>query len=187
MPFITEEIWQQLNPRKDGESIMVSMMPEIHGYDEALLQDFELVKEAVQNIRTVRKNHNIAMKEAIELKVMAGEDGYVERFNAVVSKLTNLSSVTAVTEKPGSAAGFMVKSSEFFVPLASTIDPQEELAKLKAELQYAEGFLASVMKKLGNERFVASAPANVVALEQQKKADAEAKIAVLKDRIAELQ
>lgn len=187
MPFITEEIWQQLSPRKDGESIMVSMMPEIHGYDEALLQDFELVKEAVQNIRTVRKNHNIAMKEAIELKVMAGEDGYVERFNAVVSKLTNLSSVTAVTEKPGSAAGFMVKSSEFFVPLASTIDPQEELAKLKAELQYAEGFLASVMKKLGNERFVASAPANVVALEQQKKADAEAKIAVLKDRIAELQ
>ncbi len=187
MPFISEEIWQQLSLRKDGESIMVSMMPEIRGYNEGLLQDFELVKEAIQNIRTVRKNHNLAMKEAVELKVLAGEDGYVERLNPVVTKLANLDTVTVVTEKPGSAAGFMVKSSEFFVPLASTIDPLEELAKLKSELQYAEGFLASVMKKLGNERFVASAPANVVTLEQQKKADAEAKIAVLKDRIAELQ
>lgn len=127
------------------------------------------------------------MREALELKVLTGEDGYVARYNPVLTKLVNLESVTVVKEKEAGAESFMVKSTDFFVPLAATINVEEELEKLQAELKYTEGFLNTVMKKLGNERFVAGAPEQVVANEQQKKADAEAKIAVLKERIAGLQ
>lgn len=187
MPFISEEIWQQLSPRKSGESIMVSQMPAQRAFDSELLQSFDLVKEAIQHVRTLRKNRNVPMREALELKVLSGEDGYVARYNPVLTKLVNLESVTVVKEKEAGAESFMVKSTEFFVPLAATVNVEEELEKLQAELKYTEGFLNTVMKKLGNERFVAGAPEQVVANEQQKKADAEAKIAVLKERIASLQ
>jgi valyl-tRNA synthetase len=186
MPFITEEIWQQLSERKDGESIMVSLMPERRDFDVQILKQFDLLKEAIVQVRTVRKERNVPMRDVLSLMVLTGDDGYVPRFNPVLQKLVNLDVVQAVSEKVEGAVSFFVKSSEFFVPLASTINVEEELEKLEAELKYTEGFLAGVMKKLGNERFVAGAPDNVVAMEQQKRADAEAKIAALKESMARL-
>jgi valyl-tRNA synthetase len=186
MPFITEEIWQQLSERKDGESIMVSLMPERKDFDAQILKQFDLLKESIVQVRTVRKERNVPMRDVLSLMVLTGDDGYVPRFNPVLQKLVNLDVVQAVSEKVEGAVSFFVKSSEFFVPLASTINVEEELEKLEAELKYTEGFLAGVMKKLGNERFVAGAPDNVVAMEQQKRADAEAKIAALKESMARL-
>jgi valyl-tRNA synthetase len=126
------------------------------------------------------------MRDVLSLNVLIGDDGYVARFNPVLQKLVNLDEVQVVSEKVEGAVSFFVKSSEFFVPLTSNINVEEELEKLDAELKYTEGFLAGVMKKLGNERFVAGAPDNVVAMEQQKRADAEAKIAALKESMARL-
>lgn len=186
MPFITEEIWQQLSERREGESLMLSLMPASKPYDEEVLKQFELVKEVIVHTRTVRKERNIAMREELNMMVIAGDDGYVERFNPVLVKLVNIAEVVQVGEKVEGALSFFVKSSEFFIPLNAEIDPEEELKKLEAELKYTEGFLASVMKKLNNERFMAGAPENVVAVENQKRADAEAKIAVLKESIAGL-
>ncbi|ASB48597.1 valine--tRNA ligase [Alkalitalea saponilacus] len=186
MPFITEEVWHHLKERKEGESLMVSPMPALKSFDESLLKQFELVKEAIVNVRTVRKERNVAMRDTLELKVLKGDDGYVERFNPVVQKLVNLDGITSVEEKVEGAVSFFVKSSEFFVPMESAINIEEELEKLEKELQYTEGFLNGVMKKLGNERFVAGAPEKVVAIEKQKQADAEAKIAALKESIARL-
>ena len=186
MPFITEEIWQQLSERKVGESIMVSLMPERKDFDAQILKHFDLVKEAIVHVRTVRKERNVPMREVLSLKVLSGDDGYVARFNPVLQKLVNLDEVVAISEKVEGAVSFFVKSSEFFVPLASIINVEEELEKLQAELQYTEGFLTGVMKKLSNERFVAGAPEKVVAMEQQKRADAEAKVAVLKESIMRL-
>ncbi|WP_026474675.1 valine--tRNA ligase [Alkaliflexus imshenetskii] len=186
MPFITEEIWHHIANRKDGESIMVSLLPEVKSYDESILKQFELVKETIVNVRTVRKERNIPIRDLLKVNVLVGDDGYIERFNPVVQKLVNLESVLKVDKKVEGAVSFFVKSSEFFVPLEMNIDAAEELEKLQKELAYTEGFLAGVMKKLSNERFVASAPEQVVALEQQKRADAEAKISAIKESIARL-
>ena len=186
MPFITEEIWHHLAERKDGESIMISQMPATRNFDTNILNQFDLVKEAVAAVRTVRKNYNIPFRDAIALKVMAGEDGYVSKFNAVLAKLTNIETIDNVEAKITDAASFFVKSSEFFIPVESNIDVEAEIKKLEEELKYTEGFLAGVMKKLSNERFVNNAPEKVVATERQKKSDAEAKIAVIKESLAEL-
>lgn len=186
MPFITEEIWHHIASRKDGESIMVSLLPDVKSYDKSILKQFELVKETIVNVRTVRKERNIPMRDLLKINVLVGDDGYIERFNPVVQKLVNVESVLTVDQKVEGAVSFFVKSSEFFVPLEINIDVAEELEKLEKELEYTEGFLAGVMKKLSNERFVASAPEKVVALEQQKRADAEAKIAAIKESITRL-
>ncbi len=186
MPFITEEIWHHLANRKDGKSIMVSLFPDVKSYDKSILKQFELVKETIVNVRTVRKDRNIPMRDLLKINVLVGDDGYIERFNPVVQKLVNVESVLTVDQKVEGAVSFFVKSSEFFVPLEINIDAAEELEKLEKELEYTEGFLAGVMKKLSNERFVASAPEKVVALEQQKRADAEAKIAAIKESITRL-
>jgi valyl-tRNA synthetase len=186
MPFITEEIWQQLGERKSGESIMVSLMPERRDFDAQILKQFDLLKEAIVHVRTVRKERNVPMRDVLSLMVLPGDDGYVPRLNPVLQKLVNLDEVQAVSEKVEGAVSFFVKSSEFFVPLESSINVEEELEKLESELKYTEGFLSGVMKKLSNERFVAGAPEKVVAMEQQKRADAEAKIAALKESMARL-
>src|SRR5690606_8084807 len=141
MPFITEEIWQQLSERKAGESIMVSLMPERRDFDAQILKQFDLLKEAIVQVRTVRKERNVPMRDVLSLMVLTGDDGYVPRFNPVLQKLVNLDVVQAVSEKVEGAVSFFVKSSEFFVPLASTINVEEELEKLEAELKYTEGFL----------------------------------------------
>ncbi|MBL7967810.1 MAG: valine--tRNA ligase [Prolixibacteraceae bacterium] len=186
MPFVSEEIWQLLKERKQGESIMISAWPKSTGYDEDIISRFEDVKEAIAGLRTIRTKNNIPNKDQIELAVIPGDKGYASEFNAVLVKMGNLSAMNEVSEEVKLAASFLVKSTTFYVPLGATIDVEEELKKLQAELDYTKGFLASVMKKLSNERFVSSAPEAVVATERAKQADAEAKIKVLEDQIAGL-
>ena len=185
MPFVTEEIWQALAPRKDGESIMVSPMPKAEAFDESVLARFELMQEAVSAIRNIRKQKNLAQKEALEVKVIADEN-YPAEFEPVLSKLANASSVEKVSEKDSTAVGFIVKTTQYFVPMGDKIDVEAEIATLTKDLEYYEGFLASVMKKLSNERFVSSAPEKVVANERAKQADAEAKITAIKEQLAAL-
>lgn len=186
MPFITEEIWQLLEDRNEGESIMISQLPKAGEYDKEFLATFEDVKEAVSGIRKIRKDKNIAFKDTIELSAQKGDKGFDPTFNSILVKLGNLSVLTLVDEEIKGAASFRVKSSNFYIPLEGFIDVEEELKKLEEELIYTRGFLASVMKKLGNERFVSGAPEAVVAKEKEKQADAEAKIKVLEERIASM-
>ena len=185
MPFVTEEIWQDLAPRAQGESIMVSPMPKVEAADETLLARFALVQEVVSNIRNIRKQKNLAQKEALELKVIV-DDNYPREAEAVIVKMGNLSAVNAVTEKNATDAVFIVKTTQYFVPMGDNVNVEEEIAKLEKDLAYYEGFLASVMKKLSNERFVNSAPSQVVANERAKQADAEAKIAAIREQLAAL-
>ncbi len=186
MPFITEEIWQLLEERKEGESIMISQLPKAGEYDKELLATFEDVKEAVSGIRKIRKDKNIAFKDTIELSAQKGDKGFDETFNSILIKLGNISELTLVDEEVKGAASFRVKSSNFYIPLEGFIDVEEELKKLEEELKYTKGFLTSVMKKLSNERFVNNAPEAVVAKEKEKQADAESKIKVLEERIASM-
>ena len=186
MPFITEEIWQLLEERKEGESIMISQLPTETEFNANLLATFEDVKEAVSGIRKIRKEKNIAFKDTIELSAQKGDKGFDETYNSILIKLGNVSELTLVDEEIKGAASFRVKSSNFYIPLDGFIDVEEELKKLEEELKYTKGFLTSVMKKLGNERFVNNAPEAVVAKEKEKQADAEAKIKVLEERIASM-
>ncbi len=183
MPFITEELWQALEPRKEGESLMVSLMPEVAPVDNAYLEDFEIVKEIVGGVRTIRLQKNISNKEVLELQVL-GEHN--DHFNAVVVKMCNLSSVVCTEEKTAGSASFLVRTTEYAVPLGNMINVEEELAKLQDELEYQQGFLASVMKKLSNESFVSKAPAKVIEMERKKQADAESKIKSIEESIAAL-
>ena len=185
MPFVTEEIWQDLAPRANGESIMYAPAPAVEQWDEALLARFELVKEAITGIRNVRKQKNIAQKQPLTLKVIVDEN-YPASYAPVIVKMGNISAIETVTEKDPAAAAFIVKTTQYFVPLGDNIDREAETKRLTADLEYLEGFLASVMKKLSNERFVNSAPEKVVANERAKKADAEAKIAAIREQLAAL-
>ncbi|HOF54937.1 MAG TPA: valine--tRNA ligase [Prolixibacteraceae bacterium] len=186
MPFITEEIWQLLSPRKTGASIMVAEMPLPETFNTAILDSFENMKEAVSGIRKTRLDNNIAQKEPLELFVQPGDKGYEPRLESIVKKLGNLDQVETVTGEVKGAFSFRVKSSSFYIAMEEHADPSEELKKLEEELTYARGFLSSVMKKLENERFVASAPEAVVEKERAKQADTEAKIKILEERIAVL-
>ncbi|HBL76046.1 MAG: valine--tRNA ligase [Bacteroidetes bacterium GWF2_42_66] len=186
MPFVSEEIWQLLKERKDGESIMISAWPKSTGYDETMIARFEDVKEAIAGLRTIRTKNNIPNKDQLELSIIQGDKGFAPEFNSVLVKMGNLSALNMVNEEVKGAASFLVKSTTFFVPLGEKVDIEEELKKLQSELDYAKGFLSSVLKKLSNERFVSSAPANVVATERAKQADAEAKIKVLEEQITNL-
>ena len=185
MPFVTEEIWQDLAPRAKGESIMYAAAPEAEPWDETLLARFELVKETVTGIRNVRKQKNIAQKQPLALKVIADEN-YPEAYAPVIAKMGNIGNIETVREKDPAAAAFIVKTTQYFMPLGDNIDREAETKRLTADLEYLEGFLASVMKKLSNERFVNSAPEKVVANERAKKADAEAKIAAIREQLAAL-
>ena len=185
MPFVTEEIWQDLASRAEGESIMVARKPEAQPIDEQLLARFALLQEAVSAVRNIRKQKNLPQKEQIELKVVTDEN-YPSEFESVLCKMGNLSAVTPVTEKCATDAGFIVKTTQYFVPMGDNVNVEEEVAKLEKDLAYYEGFLASVMKKLSNERFVSSAPAQVVANERAKQSDAEAKIAAIREQLVAL-
>ena len=180
MPFITEELWQALEPRKEGESLMVAQMPEIAVIDSAYLDAFEIVKEIVGGVRTIRLQKNIPNKDALELQIV-GEHN--EAFNAVIAKMCNLSSISKVEEKAAGAVSFLVRTTEYAVPLGNLINVEEELAKLQEELKYQKGFLASV---IGNENFVSKAPAKVIEMEKKKQADAESKIKSIEESIAAL-
>lgn len=185
MPFITEEIWQNLKERKTGESIMVSVINNDTPYDENLLKEFEFVKEIIVGIRNIRKQNNIAFKDSLELKVKKN-DRYPAAFASIVEKMGNISATETVTEAVKGAWSFIVDTVEYFIPSTGNIDTAEVKAKLEEELKYTRGFLKSVMAKLSNERFVSGAPEQVVANERKKQADAEAKIAAIETQLAEL-
>ena len=184
MPFITEELWQHLCDRTDGESLMVSPLSMSALVDEDIIREFEVVKEVISNIRSIRLQKNIAQKETLELQVI-GENPVVA-FNAVIMKMCNLSSINIVENKADGAASFMVGTTEYAVPLGNMIDVEAEIARMEAELKYKEGFLQGVLKKLGNEKFVNNAPAAVLEMERKKQADAESIIKSLKESIAAL-
>ena len=184
MPFITEELWQHLCDRTDGESLMVSPLSMSALVDEDIIREFEVVKEVISNIRSIRLQKNIAQKEVLELQVI-GENPVVA-FNAVVTKMCNLSSINVVENKADGAASFMVGTTEYAVPLGNMIDVEAEIARMEAELKHKEGFLQGVLKKLGNEKFVNNAPAAVLEMERKKQADAESIIKSLKESIAAL-
>ena len=186
MPFVTEEIWQDLKPEADIKSIVIAPMPVAKAKaNEETLARFTLVTEIVTAIRNIRREKQLAQKEELTLNYIADEN-YPQEFTAVISKMANLKAINAVEEKDATAAAFIVKTTQYFVPMEGKIDVEAELKKLTADLEYYEGFLASVVKKLSNERFVSSAPEKVVANERAKQADAEAKIAALKEQIAAL-
>jgi valyl-tRNA synthetase len=187
MPFITEALWQSITDRKDGESIMFETLPK---YAEpaadqlSLIAGFDAVKEVIAGIRTVRAQKQMSPKVAVELHVVGQNP--VAALSSVIAKLANTSDIKCVESKSGVCASFLVGTTEYAIPLGDSIDVTEELKKLEADLKYNEGFLQSVLKKLSNEKFVNGAPAAVVANERKKQADAESKIATIKEAIAAL-
>ncbi len=183
MPFVTEEIWQDLAPRADGESICVTAMPTAAPEDARILNRFELAREVISSVRNIRNQKGLAQKEELTLRVIS-DANYPAEYAPVIEKMANLSAIEIVTEKDPTAAAFIVKTTQYFIPMSGKIDVEAERKKLTDDLAYYEGFLASVMKKLSNERFVQSAPEKVVANERAKQADAEAKIAALKEQLA---
>ena len=186
MPFVTEEIWQDLKSEGEVSSIVIARMPEAERKaDEKILGRFALAEEVITAIRNVRREKNIAQKEALTLNYIS-DDNYPAEYEDVIVKMGNIKAINVVTEKDATAAAFIVKTTQYFVPMEGKIDKEAELKKLNDDLAYYEGFLASVMKKLSNERFVSSAPEKVVANERAKQSDAEAKIAAIKEQIAAL-
>ena len=186
MPFITEELWQNIYERKDGESIMRDKLElEAPTADEqALTANIELLKQIIGGVRTIRNQKNISPREALKLQIVGTNE--LEAYNCVLAKMANLDEIAVVNEKDGTASAFMVGTTEYAVPLGDKIDVAAEIEKAEAQLKHLEGFLAGINKKLSNEKFVANAPEAVVALERKKKSDSEEKIAALKETIAEL-
>ncbi len=183
MPFITEELWQALEQRKNGESIMIQLQPKAIVADEKLISGFEYAKEIIAGVRTVRLQKNIPIKDRLSLQIIGNHN---DNFNAAISKLVNLESIESVVDKTAGSIYFLVGTTEFSIPIGNLINVDEEITKMKAEIKYFEGFIESVMKKLGNERFVANAKPEVVDAERKKQVDAESKIASLKEGIAGL-
>ena len=186
MPFITEELWQNIYERKDGESIMSDKLElEAPTADEqALTANIELLKQIIGGVRTIRNQKNISPREALKLQIVGANE--LEAYNCILAKMANLDEIAVVNEKDGTASAFMVGTTEYDVPLGDKIDVAAEIEKAEAQLKHLEGFLAGINKKLSNEKFVANAPEAVVALERKKKSDSEEKIAALKETIAEL-
>lgn len=183
MPFITEEVWQALADRQPGESIMVTQQPRPEQTNDRLTADFEVVKNIVAGVRSIRLERNIPNKDSLTLQVVTGDHN--EAYNPVIMKMCNVDTIVRAP-KDATAASFMVGTTEYAVPLGNTIDVAEEIQKMEAEIDYLEGFLRSVMKKLGNEKFVANAKPEVVAVERKKRADAESKLALLRENVAKL-
>ena len=183
MPFITEELWQHLVERCDGESIMVAQLPAVEEYDKDIVAVVERCKEIVSGVRTVRAQKGIPNKETLELQVIGEHDGAAD---SVIRKLANLSAIESVTEKSPASVTFMAGTTQYCVNVGDNMDVEAELKKLADELKYQQGFLKTVLGKLSNERFVANAPAKVVELERKKQADAESRIKSIEERMAEL-
>jgi valyl-tRNA synthetase len=184
MPFITEEIWQRLADRPEGSSIMVEEMPLPAPYEAGMLTRFDTVREIVSAVRTVRKEKNIPVREPLVLCASPGATG--NEFDPVLIRMCNLSEIRVTEEKIEGAASFRIGTSEFFVPLSKGIDNEDEIRKLEDELVYQEGFLASVLKKLSNEKFISKAPQKVLDNERKKEADSRARIATIKESLAHL-
>jgi len=185
MPFITEEIWQYFKERSEDEALIVSTYPEQTSFNEGVLKEFETIKEVISAIRNLRKQKNISFKESLELSLIKKESISTD-FYVLIKKMCNVSEVIEISSKIENALTFRVGSNEFFIPFAEEIDVEAETAKLQEELAYHKGFLASVQKKLGNERFVNNAPEQVINIEKKKEADALAKIAMVEKSLASL-
>ncbi|WP_298368854.1 valine--tRNA ligase [uncultured Lutibacter sp.] len=185
MPFLTEEIWQNISERTADEALIIAEYPKTVKVNESLIEGFKIASEVISGIRTIRKDKNISFKEQIEFSVL-NNDNVSDDFDAVIEKLGNLSSLNYVSEKVDGALSFRVKSNEYFIPMGDAIDVEAEKAKLEEELKYNEGFLKSVQKKLSNERFVNNAPEQVIAMERKKEADALSKIETIKASLSSL-
>ncbi|MGI6718902.1 MAG: class I tRNA ligase family protein, partial [Bacteroidales bacterium] len=186
MPFLTEEVWHILKDGETSECIALSKMPEPICKNKDLLDKFDLAQEVVTSIRTIRTDKNIPNKESLTLYIKENEDKVDTTFNDVICKLVNLDKIEYTNENVTETFTFVIKSTEYFVSAPSTVNIEEEIQKLKADLDYMKGFLKSVQKKLSNEKFVNNAPEKVVNLERKKQSDAEAKIAVLQEQINNL-
>ena len=186
MPFITEELWQHIYDRKEGESIMLDKLDILphSDTDTKIVNDIESVKQVISNVRTVRNQKNISPKDKLSLQAL-NVNNYSE-YDSVILKMANLDSISIVGEKSADTVQFMVGTDEFAIPVGNLIDVEAEIAKQEQQLKHLEGFLAGVKKKLSNEKFVANAPEAVVALERKKQSDSEEKIAALKESLAEL-
>ena len=185
MPFLTEEIWHFIAERTPEEALIVAQYPKIQTFDAKLISDFEMVKEVVAGIRTVRKDKNISFKDSIELSFI-NNDNLSERYNSVIEKMGNISKMESVKEAVEGALSFRVHSNEYFIPISGVINVEEEIKKLNEELKYTQGFLKSVQNKLANERFVNNAPEQVLQNERNKEADALGKIETIKSSLASL-
>ncbi|UII23282.1 valine--tRNA ligase [Fulvivirga ligni] len=186
MPFLSEELWHELRERSEEDCLIIAEWPKPEAIDEQLLADAALAFEVVTNVRNIRTTKQISFKEALELKVKSEQFDTFNNFQFIIKKLANISSLEAVSDNVESALTFVVNADEFFIPVSGSIDIEKEKEELQKELEYTQGFLKSVDKKLSNERFVNNAPEQVVAAEQKKKADAEAKIKVLEESLANL-
>ena len=184
-PFVSEELWHALNERKDGEDIVIAEWPKVKSIDENYLTAFDKAEKIISHIRTIRKNNNIANKVKLEMFVRANASVQTD-FDAVISKMGNLSVFEYVTDKMQQANSFIVEGVEYFIPFGDTVDVEAEIKKMEEELGYTKGFLKSVQGKLSNERFIAGAPAQVLDLERKKEADALGKIQLLEEKLASL-
>jgi valyl-tRNA synthetase len=185
MPFLTEEVWQHISERTPEQALIISEWPKVSDTSNELLKGFEFADSVISGIRTIRKEKNIPMKEALEVSVL-NEEKISKDWDAVIQKLTNVSEINYVESSVEGALSFRVKSNEYFIPISGAIDVEAEIAKIQEELKYTKGFLQSVQKKLSNERFVNNAPEKVIEIERKKQADAEAKIETLEKSLASL-
>lgn len=187
MPFITEEIWHHLSERKDDECLMISDLPVASSVNNEILLEFNYVREVIMGIRKLRKEKNIPNREEIRLMIKKNEGEKARTyFDCVLKKLCKISALDYTDQKEDEAVSFIVKSTEFFIPLEGSVDVEAEIEKLETELKYTMGFLSGVDKKLANERFVNNAPEQVVTKEKQKKADAEARIRIIQEQLSSL-
>ncbi|RYM35145.1 valine--tRNA ligase [Brumimicrobium glaciale] len=184
-PFISEEIWHLLRDRKDGEDIIVATWPETGKVDETLIANFKDTADIISNIRNIRKQNNIANKIEIELGIVKSSNHH-EQMDPVLVKMGNVAALSYITDKLANSFSFIVKNSSYYIPFGDTVDIEGEIEKVKEELEYTKGFMKSVQKKLGNERFVNSAPEQVVNIEKKKLADAQEKIKILEEKINNL-
>ena len=185
MPFVTEEIWQQISSRTPQEALIITNYPEEKPFDEGILEEFEFIKEVISGIRTIRKEKNIPFKEEISLSIIDNEH-FTTKWNSIIEKLGNVSAISYIEKATEGAISFRVKANEYFIPILDKINVEEEIKKLETELHYAEGFLKSVRAKLSNEKFVNSAPAQVVENERKKESDTLAKIETLTQSLNKL-
>jgi valyl-tRNA synthetase len=183
MPFITEELWQHLVERRDGESIMLARQPETRIFDQTVIERFEVAKSIVSAVRNLRVEKGLSAKQPLRLEVLGAHDS---GYDAVLRKLGNVSAIEPKTTKSSHSVPFMVGTTEYAIPLSTSTDYEEERLKMEKELTYLEGFLQSVEKKLANERFLSNARAEVIESERKKKSDTESKIKALKNRLSSL-
>ncbi len=186
MPFITEEIWHGLKERAEKDCILVSAWPERKAHDAKLLESASLIFEVVTSIRNIRNAKQISPKMPLQLSIKSQNEQHYSLFEDAIKKLANLDQLEYVTSNVEGALNFVVQSDEFYLPLEQEINLEKEKENIEKELEYTRGFLISVSKKLSNERFVNSAPPQVVEVEKKKKADAEAKIKALEESLANL-